>query len=62
MLLGLHDQAGLHWIVLNICHDAIPLTRIADSVVVRFPLPEWLASSSQQAIRLSSGITLERLQ
>src|ERR1017187_3359771 len=60
ILFGPGDQSRLHWIVLDIECNSLPLPLIPYPMIVRFPLPERLSGPAEQAIRFPSRVTFQR--
>jgi hypothetical protein len=54
------NQSRFHRIILDVECNPAPLSLIPDPVIVRFTLPKRLSSSSQKAIRFTSGAALQR--
>lgn len=56
------DKACVHRIHLDVMSDFPEFGVIANQPVVAFILPEWLPGSTQHAVALCSGESLERLR
>ena len=61
ILFGPGNQSRLHRIVLDIERNSTPLPLAPYPMIVRFPLPERLSGTAEQAIRFPSRVTLSAI-
>jgi hypothetical protein len=56
------NDASSNRVPLNVSSNPIPFSLISYPMIVRFPLPEWLASPVEKPICFAHGSSLQRLE